>query len=59
LLQILTTGAVEANEGILGDGMCCGYGDGSAVLYTIVDDDADALVKSSNGLLVMSTTKSM
>jgi uncharacterized protein (DUF779 family) len=39
------------------DGMSCGYGDGSAALYTTVDD-SDVLITSSNGVPVMISTKS-
>jgi hypothetical protein len=52
-LHSLTTGAIKAasgsNEGTLGDGMCCGYGDGSTALYATLDD-ANVLIKSSNGV---------
>ena len=43
----------------VGDGMCCGYGDGSATLYQLTVDDSNVLITSSNGRLVMSSTKSI
>jgi hypothetical protein len=38
--------------------MCCGNGDGSAVLYAIVDD-SDVLITSSDCVPVMNSSKSM
>ncbi len=40
------------------DGMCYGYGDGSAALYATVDD-SDLFITSSNVVPVMNSTKSM
>jgi hypothetical protein len=28
----------------VGDGMCCGYGDGSATLYQLTVDDSNVLI---------------
>jgi trypsin len=39
----------------VGDGMCCGYGDGSIALYAVVDD-SDVLITSSNGTFGTSQT---
>jgi hypothetical protein len=44
--------------GSVGDAMCCGYGDGSAALNATVNDSG-VLITSSNGVPVMSSTKSM
>jgi hypothetical protein len=41
-----------------GDGMCCGYRDGLDALYATVDD-SDELITTSNGVPVMSPTKSI
>jgi hypothetical protein len=38
--------------------MCCGSGDGSAVLYATVDD-SDVLITSSDCVPVMNSSKSM
>jgi hypothetical protein len=38
-----------------GDGICCGYGDGSIALYAVVDD-SDVLITSSNGTFGTSQT---
>jgi hypothetical protein len=43
---------------VLAYDMCCGNGDGSAVLYATVDD-SDLLITSSDCVLVMHSTKSM
>jgi hypothetical protein len=40
----------------VGDGVCWAYRDGSAALYAT---DSDVLVTSINGVLVISSTKSM
>ena len=42
----------------VGNGMYWGYGDGSATLYSTVDD-SDLLITASNGVPVMNSTKSM
>ena len=38
-----------------GDGMCCGFGEGSIALYAVVDDN-DVLITSSNGKFEASQT---
>jgi hypothetical protein len=42
----------------VGDGMYWGYEDGSAALYATVDE-SNVLITASNGVLVISSTKSM
>ena len=59
-MMLQSDGVVPGNEYQLvildsvGDGMCCGYGDGSAALYATADDFNVLIYTSGNSVPAMS-----